>query len=225
MMEYATVTANPTDYQVAKTDSKKWQLTCNGIPVQGYSWSDTKKACVEAIAKFVSRAQYTARIMTEDETGHVWTAEESKDIAEYAERLKENKTRFTMSGNMSVVESGRRGHYSEIRTIMSHYGFGEPTTDWSTLTCAEIRRRRAARTEAFRLAGVELDQNYYTLTLLRTNHPTKPQVPHVYDYRTMDEARDEAREILVRAEHHGETYSREYNTVKPAWPIVCRFYK
>jgi hypothetical protein len=224
MQHYTNTSINPSDYSVAKTRTK-WSVMLNGQQVEGFTWLSRKGDALSAIPEIVELTAYRQRILHEDATGHVWTDEEFKQIAEYAEMLRENKILKSLFGDRSIAEAGRAEHYSEFNTIQSHYAFGDGPSSWGSLVCAEIRRRRAARSEAYQQAGVLLDQCRYAYTGRRTNHPTKETKPYTYDHRTVAD-RDAAVATNIRiGNEHGEMYEFSIFTIEPAFPYVCTFYQ
>lgn len=222
--QFAVTTVNLKDYEVIKSGNR-WAIIYNGLPVEGYQYHLRKKDAIAAIPELIERRAYRTRIMAEDESGHIWTEKESEEIAHYAEMLKENKERFTLSGRQTLQESGCHHHYGNIKTIRSHYAWGDPG-EWGELVCANLRRERAARAEAFRLAGAFLDDGYYQLTVKGLHNPERIRPAHVYEHPTRKEAENSIEQTLrlITEKGSNEVYDFKIDYIPAAWPFVCKFY-
>lgn len=151
-----TVTENPNEQRRRKSwvvvDAEGQALDYEGkIDRHGfYASYDTRKAATEYAAKFTAWAERRERIMREDRAGITWTPEEEKQIEEYAAVLRANETHWTLYGKETRREFAVRLHQEDARDIAS------TNTNW--IDCeyfrAEKRRVRAARTEAWRRAGL-----------------------------------------------------------------------
>jgi hypothetical protein len=221
----------PANYTVGRNpkEAKRWAILQDGELIRGSrpydhpdSYYKTKKDATARMEARIERDGYEAKTLAEDKSGHIWTEEEAKQIAEYAALLLENKTQNSLWGQTTPQEHGRKQHFDEIRTITSHYGLGEPG-DWGNMVCAEIRRRCAARVEAFRQAGLVLTNEHYTFTARRTNHPTKECEPNVFSHRTRELAEEAQADLLKRAPGFGEIYETSVDEVPAAWPVICKF--
>lgn len=228
--QFAVTTTNEADYSVVKVDNR-WDVHCNGLPVEGLRFRRTKREAVAEVAKEITGRAYRTRIMAEDETGHIWTAEESKQIADYATRLIANEETggFWKS---STQDAGRKVHYDDLVTLKSHYnslsGWNELSGenwkqgDWSILVCANLRRTRAARFEAYKLAGLDLDNGYVKMTATGKTDASKV---HTFDYQDVaraEHARDEIMARILRKED-GQDYTFTIEHVSVSWPFACKF--
>lgn len=138
----------------------------NGQPLERYSYLDRKRDAMEAIPQIQAREEYEARIMREDREGIVWTPEERQNIEDAIGWLRENKTQFTMAGHQTYQEIMLNHFHDDARCIESwRNGIGGDRSH--NLTCAEIRRRRAATIEAFGRIGVYLDHSRWILVIAR----------------------------------------------------------
>lgn len=142
------------EYTVVK-NRNKWTILRNGVKDDRWSWRNTKRECVAQVEKFIAADKYSAQVMEQDRTGvYVWDADEEKQIAEYAEALRVNIEVWTLGigGKMTRQDKARMQHENERKTLEG------PKDCWREPDkyFAEIRRRMAARVEAFKRAGAEL---------------------------------------------------------------------
>ncbi len=133
---------------------RDWMVVRDG---QVQAQKHRKRDALEAIPELVAYAHYENRVLSQDVTGiYIWTDEERVSIQQFAEQLRLNPTKLTLMGPQTIQEMAARDHRDEARTIADWDAF--PDSKHGKFVCAELRRRRAGRVEAFKLAGVELPE-------------------------------------------------------------------
>jgi hypothetical protein len=229
-MQAQILTPNVADYQVIKNGSK-WDVQCKAEPVEGCCHNPTKKAAISEMAKTIAAEVYRERIVREDVTGHVWTAEETKQIGDYAELLAKNDLCNFNSSNRQAA--GRKAHFDDISTLLSHYnGFDgrpyETPSHWGILVCAGIRRTRAARVLAFKGAGLELSGDYFRVHTIvsgeerpsTSNHQTMQDAEHhIESLRRMVSLFDEKEGIAKGLDPNRHAFTIE--EAKERFPLCC----
>jgi hypothetical protein len=190
---------NIPNYSVAK-NYRSWAVLKDGEMVEGHKYHPRKRDALAAIPQIQARAEYEARVLAEDLDGISWTPEEEQNINEYAEVLRENPEKFTFVGRRRIVDIARTDHDSDARTIEQHLMQPGPQNNWSKLVCAEVRRRRAARVEAFKRAGLDLDRYRCDMHVKRRGKDFES----TFSYSSVADAYEERDEIIARGAQHGE---------------------
>lgn len=138
----------------------RWQVLQDGQPVgDGVAWSggkhcETRRKALKAAVDFAARDDWRALVFADDLSGdYHWTPEEFEQIADFAKRLRENPLRWTFSGQLPLRRIARDAHQKDARDLL------KPDSCWidPSWVRAETRRSMAARREAFRQAGLDLE--------------------------------------------------------------------
>lgn len=95
-------------------------------------------------------------------TPGVFDSSDREEIIAYAAALKTNIINGRPYANpfrqfQTLAEAGQHEHERDARTIAEWHGFGFPSP-YGCQVCLELEHRRAARVEAFRLAGLTLNE-------------------------------------------------------------------
>lgn len=134
---------------------KPWMVLKNGDPYEsakGYPMHfRNRREAQEEIDKDIAHDAYLAQLYEQDAAAvRAWTAEQEREIDEYAEVLRVNAESWTFWGKYPAREIARRQHERDARDLASNSWIDPRRIH------AEKRRAMAARVEAFRRAGLEL---------------------------------------------------------------------
>ena len=111
----------------------------------------TRKDAQKEIDKDIAYDAYLARLYEQDAAGFKeWSAEESKEIDDYALVLRANKESWTFSGKFTAQVIAKQQHEKDAKCLESQSWIDPKRVH------AEKRRIMAARAEAFRRAGLTL---------------------------------------------------------------------
>lgn len=146
-----------TVYEVVKAD-RYWKVLKNGQDTkrEGTSYARSFKLKREAEAFCIQDAEsdrINALHAEQDRTGlYIWSDPDNQQIDEYAIALRENKLRWTMTGQFQLQDIGRREQEKDAAVLTG------PRERWLNpdRLFAEKRRIMAARCEAFKRAGLTL---------------------------------------------------------------------
>jgi len=143
-----------------ETDHRKvkpWMVVKDGIPLEwdrgskGYPMHfPSRKEAQAEIDKDIAWDAYLERLYEQDATGYVWTADEQRQIDEYAVVLKANGESWTFCGKFTAQVIARHQHQKDADVLKSDSWIDPKRIH------AEKRRVMAARVEAFKRAGIEL---------------------------------------------------------------------
>jgi len=137
--------------------NKPWIVVKNGEPLK-YRQIDSypkhfssKRLAKIAADKDAEWDAYMAIVLADDASREYrWTAEEQQQIEDLRLALRLNEEKWTFNGKVRFVELSRIGQRKDVEDSQK--------TTWTDANYpAQLRRRMAARAEAFRRAGLELE--------------------------------------------------------------------
>ena len=148
-------------YEIKRDESdhrkvKPWIVLKNGEPMKydGCRYAQrfkTRKDAQEKVTQDIEWDAYLVRLHEQDAAGvYEWNAGETEEIEKFTQQLLENPEQWTFNGPARFADIAQHQHWKDAKDLES-----DAWIDVKRFK-AERRRRMAARAEAFKRAGLEL---------------------------------------------------------------------